>query len=210
LLITIISLITYFIYKTKNENLAIQLSEMTELILIFISFCISVFIYYTFKTVEFGQKLSFEIGYNETLVILGLAGIYLFSFFSLIAIFDKGVSTNVVALSLCIQLASIIEGTLQSVLIIDGIKMYTKTKEVKKSKPGRSLITLLILINVSLWLSETFSVKKYEMNMVQLEYYDIVFWSIVSSIASPLAIFYRFHASVCLSDIWKMLYEYEE
>ena len=189
--------------------MAIQLSEMTELILILLSFVITIAVYYKFKTIDFGQKLSFDIGYNETLVILGLAGIYLFSFFSLIAIFDKGVNNTVTALSLCIQLTSIVEGTLQSVLIIDGLKMYTKTKEVMKTKPARSLITLLILINVSLWLSETFSVKKYEMNMIQLDYYDIVFWSIVSSISSPLAIFYRFHASVCLSDIWKTLYEYE-
>jgi hypothetical protein len=85
--------------------------------------------------------------------------------------------------------------------------MHTKDKEIKQSKPGRSLITVLILVNVSLWLSETFSVKKYDMNTIQLEYYDIIFWSIVSSITSPLGIFFRFHASVCLSDIWKDLYE---
>jgi hypothetical protein len=206
---TIISLITYFIYKAKSPELAVKLSEMTELLLVALSFVISISIYYKFKTVDFGQKLSFQMGYNETLLLLGLSGIYLFSFFSLIALFDKGLNTTIEMLSLSIQVTSVIEASLQSVLIIDGLKMYTKTKQVKKAKPGRSLIALLILINVSLWLSDTFSVKKYEMNRIQLDYYDIVFWSIVSSISSPLAIFFRFHASVCLSEIWKTLYEYE-
>jgi hypothetical protein len=210
LLMTIISLITYFIYKSKNQDMAVKLSELTELLLVVLSFFISISIYYKFKTVDFGHKLSFEMGYNEMLAILGLAGIYLFSFFSLIAIFDKGLGSVIEILSLSIQVMSIIEASIQSVLIIDGLKMYTKTRQVKKAKPGRSLITLLILINVSLWLSDTFSVKKYEMNRIQLNYYDIVFWSIVSSISSPLAIFFRFHASVCLSDIWKTLYEYDE
>ena len=148
-------------------------------------------------------------GYNEALIILGLTGIYLFGFYSIVAIFDKGFDTNVEFWLFNIQVVSIIESTFQSVLIIDGLKMYTKTKDVKKNKPGRSLIAVLILIDVSLWLSETFSIKKYEMNTIQLEYYNIVFWSVASSISSPLAIFFRFHASVCLSDIWKTLYEYD-
>jgi hypothetical protein len=209
LLLTIISLITYFIYKDANQIVAVQISEVTELLLVTLSFIISIVIYIKLRHVNFNQKLTFETDYNETLVVVGLAGIFLFGFYSIIAILENGLHTSVEILSFSIQLMSIIEATFQSILIIDGLKMYTKSKLVKKYKPARSLITLLILIDVSLWLSETFSVKKYDMNTIQLDYYDIVFWSIVSSISSPLAIFFRFHASVCLSDMWKTLYEGE-
>ncbi len=129
----------------------------------------------------------------------------MFDVYSIVAILGSGVSSR--KLSLCIQIMSLVEATFQSYLIVNALKMYTKDLAVKRNKPGRSLLALLLLVDVSLWLLETFSVKKYDMNQTQLDYYDIVFWSIVSSISSPLAIFFRFHASVCLSDIWKTLYD---
>ena len=145
--------------------------------------------------------------FGETFSAVFLYIVNLFGFYTILAVLNNGVESKVEYLLLAIQIITILESTMQSILIIDCLKMYTKDKELKKTKPGRSLLTVLILIDVSLWLSETFSVKKYDMNTVQLEYYDIIFWSIASSIASPLGIFFRFHASVCLSDIWKDLYE---
>ena len=207
LLFTIISLIIYFIYKSDNVSIAIKISEVTELILVCFSFVTVVLIMIKFKMSKFNYKLQFDVGYNETLTILGLAGIYIFGFYSIIALFENGIENYIEMFSVMIQISSIVEATLQTVLIIEGLKMYTTDRSVKKNKPGRSLLTLLILLDVSLWLSETFSVKKYDMNTIQLDYYDIVFWSIVNSVSSPLAIFFRFHASVCLSDMWKTLYE---
>jgi hypothetical protein len=208
LLLTIISLITYFIYKETNEAVAVTISELTELLLIAISLLTTAAICITLLRVKhFSQKVSFDMDYNETLVVVGLGGIYMYGFYSIIAILNAGLVSTVAVLSFSIQLAGIVEATFQSFLIVNTLKMFTRDKQTRKKKPARSLITMLILIDVSLWLSETFSVKKYDMNRVQLDYYDIVFWSIVSSIASPLAIFFRFHASVCLSDVWKTLYQ---
>jgi hypothetical protein len=207
LLLTIISLITYFIYKSHNPIAAMIISELTELILISFSFVITSLICFKLYRVDFSQKKTLEMDYNETLVVVGLGGIYMYGFYSIVAIVQTGLGSTVNSLSFSIQIAGIVEATFQSFLIVNALQMYTKSKAIRKSKPARSLITLLILVDVSLWLSETFSVKKYDMNRVQLDYYDTVFWSIVSSIASPLAIFFRFHASVCLSDIWKNLYQ---
>lgn len=206
LLLTIISLIVYFIYKHEHEYLAVQISEITELVLI--SFSTAVVIAAFLKLKRFGYNNEhININYNHTLVIIALAGIYLFSFFSLVAIVAKGIYSLSEALTLIIHILCLIEGTLQAAFILDSLRRCAKDLKSKKEKPARSLIALLIMIDLSLWLSETFSVKKYEMNTTQLDYYDIVFWSIASSIASPLAIFYRFHSSVCLSDIWKTLYQ---
>jgi hypothetical protein len=99
---------------------------------------------------KFSYKLT-EFHYNEVLLMVGIAGIYLFGFYTIIAILHNGVESPVEALFLSIQFVSIFESTVQSILIIDCVKMYTKDKNVKKSKPARSLITLLILIDVSLW-----------------------------------------------------------
>ena len=207
LLLTLISLISYFIYKNISDDVAKVISKMSEICLICFSMIVAAITYIKLKYYKFQQKYADDMNYNEILIIVGLAGIYLFSGYSIIAITNSGVGNFIEALSLSIQVMSVIESTFQSILIINCLKMYTKNIQNKKNKPARSSIILLILIDVSLWLMETFSIKKYDMNQTQLDYYDIVFWSIVSSISSPFAIFFRFHASVCLCDIWKTLYE---
>ena len=73
------------------------------------------------------------------------------TFFTIIAIIDNGLNSYKEKISLTIQLVSIVESTLQSILIINALKMFSKDKQTKKSKPARSLITLLILIK-SKWL----------------------------------------------------------
>ncbi len=76
LLLTIISLITYFIYKDTNMATAIRISELTQAILLFVSFIIAISIFITFKRVKFSYKLVYKIDYNETLCLVGLGGIY--------------------------------------------------------------------------------------------------------------------------------------
>ena len=183
------------------------ISDSTELMLITVSFLIVTTLYIKLKRSNFSYIDNSKTDYNEVLLIIGLGAIHLYGFYTIVAIAKNGIESKIEYLLLAIQVMSIFESTFQSILIIDCLKMFTKDKEIKKRKPGRSLLTLLMLIDVSLWLSETFSAKKYDMNPIQLEYYDIIFWSIISSIASPLGIFFRFHSSVCLSDIWKDLYE---
>jgi hypothetical protein len=206
LLITIIALIVYFIYKHENEYLAAQICEITELILIVISGVVVIIAFLKLKRFGYLNE-KMVTNYNQTLLMIALIGIYLFSFFSIVAICAKGIHSYTDTLSLVIHILSLLEGTVQCAFILDGLRRCAEDLKTKKEKPARSLITLLIMTNLCLWLTETFSVKKYDMNTIQLEYYNIIFWSIATSIATPLAIFFRFHSSVCLSDIWKTLYQ---
>ena len=79
-------------------------------------------------------------------------------------------------------------------------------------KPARELITALLLVNVSMWLFDTLSAKRFDSKEFLINYFGILKWSIINAFSSPIAIFYRFHSSVCLSDIWYGLYygEHEE
>jgi len=53
---------------------------------------------------------------------------------------------------------------------------------------------------------DSLSAKKVRLNPLQNEYYNAGTWSIVQAFTSPLSIFYRFHSSVCLADIWQEVY----
>ena len=72
--------------------------------------------------------------------------------------------------------------------------------------PAREVITLLIMLDLSLWFEETTTTTKHEANPFQLAFYHVIPWSIIAAIATPLQIFFRFHASVCLSHVWENMY----
>ena len=202
-----LSLITYFIYKDNNMIMAIYVSELTELMLITLSFIVVIIFFCSMKRHHFEYKNNHKMDYNEALLVVGLGAIHLFGFYTIMAVLNNGFVSNIEYILVIIQIMTLVESSVQSILIINCLKMFSKDLELKRAKPGRSLVTILILIDLSLWLFQTFSAKKYDMNIVQIGYYDIIFWSIISSINTPLIIFFRFHASCCLSEIWKDLYE---
>jgi len=206
LLLTIISIILYFIYMEKEAKIAIIISEITQVSLLVPSLFVIIAIFITLKKSGYKYRNQQKMCYNSLLTIVGLAGVYLYGLYSIIALITLKEKTYVNIISLFIQIFSIIESTLQSGLIINGLKMHSEDILNLKNKPGRSLITLLILLNLCMWLSENMRFKNYDMNIIQMDYYGIVFWSTVNRILSPLSIFFRFHASICLSDIWKILY----
>ncbi len=61
-------------------------------------------------------------------------------------------------------------------------------------------------MNVTLWFFDTFSAKRFDTKPFLTDHFGEIKWSIINAFSSPLAIFYRFHSSVCLSDIWYGLY----
>jgi hypothetical protein len=54
---------------------------------------------------------------------------------------------------------------------------------------------------------DSLSAKKVKLNPLQSEYYDPGTWAIIQAFTSPLSLFYRFHSSVCLADIWREVYD---
>ncbi|VVC94848.1 unnamed protein product, partial [Leptidea sinapis] len=58
-----------------------------------------------------------------------------------------------------------------------------------------------------MWIMYTFSFKSPESLDERYKYYGKVLWSILGHIALPLIMFYRFHSSVCFSDIWDAAYK---
>ncbi|KAH6936397.1 hypothetical protein HPB50_016457 [Hyalomma asiaticum] len=69
------------------------------------------------------------------------------------------------------------------------------------------MVTFLIICNVTIWVTNTFNMEKYHLNQhVRLCFGDDA-WVMVKHATFPLMLFYRFHASVCLADIWKSAYE---
>lgn len=100
----------------------------------------------------------------------------------------------------------IIQSSIQTLLILECLRRYASNNSSYARKPGREMITILLIINICLWIIDTLSGKRYTVKEYLIDYYGTLKWSIISAFSAPIAIFYRFHSSVCLSDIWFGLY----
>ena len=64
-----------------------------------------------------------------------------------------------------------------------------------------------MVCNVAMWITETFEIKSHDKRDDRYDVYGNVLWTMLSHMTVPLTMFYRFHSSVCLADIWKSAYE---
>ena len=99
-----------------------------------------------------------------------------------------------------------IQATCQVLFIIDGLRRRSVTSEQLNNKPGRSLVTFLLICNLAMWLINTFLMKELTQSKMLRSFYGDLPWVIMVHTTLPLAIFFRFHSSICLSDIWLIAY----
>jgi hypothetical protein len=71
--------------------------------------------------------------------------------------------------------------------------------------PGRGSLTFLIIGNVTVWIVRTALVKELS-SSTQIEYYGTLTWLLLLNLNLPLLLFFRFHSSVCLADVWHTAY----
>ena len=97
----------------------------------------------------------------------------------------------------------------QSVFIIDAFdRCLTPQLKLRNKKPAREVVTLLLITNLTAWIVYTFQFKAVETLFFTSEtnYYGSTTAFVLSHATLPLMLFYKFHASVCLAEIWKNSY----
>uniref|UniRef100_A0A182KED2 Otopetrin n=1 Tax=Anopheles christyi TaxID=43041 RepID=A0A182KED2_9DIPT len=139
---------------------------------------------------------------DDVLLFIAIPAFFSESLFSMIPAFENSSILN--GFIVFTQLAQIL---LQTPWIIDALRRCSNTEELQRKKPGKELVTFMTIANVSLWVYYTFSVKTGDFGDERYEYYGDVLWSILNHLSLPLIMFYRFHSSVCLVDIWRHSYE---
>ena len=94
----------------------------------------------------------------------------------------------------------------QTPMIIDGLRRCSDSRENQSTKPGRNTLTFLIIANIAMWLWDTLELKTKGYAKLRKEYYGEDFYTVISHMTMPLVIFYRFHSSVAMVDIWSSAY----
>lgn len=158
-------------------------------------------IYYYFAETNTGHGM----GLDNTLLVMSQAGMYVYCIFSIIG-FNYVEETDVPA-GVVIEILALTETTAQTILVLDGSSRRCKTKADKKRKPGRQLITFLIVANAAMWMINTMQKGHAQYNPEHLKFFGVWPWTLITHISMPLAIFYRFHSTICLFEIWKASYK---
>ncbi|KAL0273350.1 UNVERIFIED_CONTAM: hypothetical protein PYX00_006039 [Menopon gallinae] len=111
------------------------------------------------------------------------------------------------AMLLFLSVAQILQATMQSSLISEGIRRTSLTRNQILTKPARQIITFLLFSNAVLWAFDTFVVHSWMSQELQLRFYGVLVWGVISRIGLPLLVFFRFHSCVLLLEIWKRSYQ---
>ncbi|CAD6187445.1 unnamed protein product [Caenorhabditis auriculariae] len=97
----------------------------------------------------------------------------------------------------------IVQVIVQAAFILITSRLRCLSPYAAKYKPGKEIITFLLVSNASLFGFHSFEAMKSSFGFSSKAAYS--YNSIIHAV-SPLLVFYRFHSSACLAEIWKHTY----
>ncbi|XP_048481093.1 proton channel OtopLc isoform X1 [Plutella xylostella] len=203
---TIISLIMFFVLASNPEtvNDAIFQVNICELILYSLSLAAAAVALKQMRALPYKRKNGAVLCLDTSLLILAQSGMFVYCMFSLIGCHHTVNSRHSSGLTgFFSEFMSLIQTIVQSLFIIDGWWRRSVTSEQRRSKPGRQLVTFMLVANMAMWAINTLEKNRAEFRPAHLAFYGPWAWTIITHVSMPLAIFYRFHSTICLFEIWK-------
>ncbi|XP_074651597.1 proton channel OtopLc-like [Tubulanus polymorphus] len=210
ILVTLVCVALFFVFDRSeytNKTISSLIFVCSEIFLNTISFFASIIGIFMIRNLDFTGKD--EDTFDDKLLMIAQVGYYMLTTFVALASADALAKSKHIPLSplyLVMSLMGFLQTTAQSFFIFDGFSRCAANDDHVNRKPGRSVITFLLVVNLAMWATSTFEVKKAEVAELHVSFYTYLPWSIIMHLCLPLVIFYRFHSSVCLSDIWHQAY----
>ncbi|XP_073967436.1 proton channel OtopLc-like [Choristoneura fumiferana] len=156
------------------------------------------------RVLPYKRKSQAVLQLDTSLLILAQSGMFVYCMFSLIGCHHTLSSDTSAGLTgFFSEFLSLNQTILQSLFIIDAWWRRSSTSEQRRDKPGRQLVTFLLVANMAMWAINTLEKNRAEFRPAHLEFYGPWAWTIITHVSMPLAIFYRFHSTICLFEIWK-------
>ncbi|XP_041358945.1 proton channel OtopLc-like isoform X2 [Gigantopelta aegis] len=202
-LVAVIITVVVFFVLGRSENgheAAVMLEHLSEIVIYVITSVTVIIAFYKMHGLRFLPGIGMDL--EQNLIVVALAGIYIFSILSIIAgSFLSGKIQSV--LIIVSSVLRMFQATVQTIFMLNSLRRCAHLRQQEKQKPGREFVTFLLMVNIAMWIINTFEVQQAEANPIQIDFYGVLSWNIFTHLSSPLAIFYRFHSTVCLSNIWK-------
>ncbi|XP_071563799.1 proton channel OtopLc isoform X2 [Temnothorax nylanderi] len=205
LVLTIISLILFFVLISRPELVGLAVTEVNicELTLYGMSTLATLIGMFQMRNLRYDGSRNLEL--DNILLVAAQTGMFIYSTFTIIG--GHFTLQKHTVLVLVTALASVVQTTCQTIFILDASRRTVATAEQIRRKPGREIVTFLLVTNLAMWAINTLEKSRAESHPVQLHFYGLWAWTIITHVSMPLAIFYRFHSTVCLCEVWKRAYK---
>ncbi|XP_055913391.1 proton channel OtopLc isoform X2 [Eupeodes corollae] len=212
IVMTIISIIMYFVLYTQPGYELIATKEVTlwETCIYAISavaIITGIFLMRDLKYVASdGHHHSMKL--DLTLLIVAQTGVYLYGMFSMMgSYFSKWDTVPDRVEGIVAEICNLFQTSLQTMFIIHTVHRRCKGSKQQRQKPGREVITYLLVANMAIWFINTLIKGRAMFRQTHLDFFGVWGWTIITHVSMPLAIFYRFHSTICLFEVWKTTYK---
>ena len=214
---TLVAIILFFNDLSNDNHESAQMAYLiTDLCLEASLITACVMALYSMDKLELRSQ---GLGVDDVLLLIAMAGSLLFEISILISTafylhygstsHDAGDGGSyeeyLVVLSLTSSVFAIVQVLLQTVLVVSGLRRFSGSAQMSQHMPGREALSFLVVTNVTMWIIGTAQVKNVELG-VQEEFYGTLAWLFLLNLNLPLYLFFRFHSSVCLAEIWNTAY----
>ncbi|XP_013410002.1 uncharacterized protein LOC106173411 isoform X2 [Lingula anatina] len=189
--------------KTENDQIAAALFFTIQLVL-YLSSSIAI-------GIGFFQTRDFVIGKERVdyFLIAGTASMYTFNIFAVISCIhwvSHHDSDLITCFSLVSSFAEMIETSIQTFFIQMLLtKRAWKLNHVIR-KPGREVITFLLITNLGMWLTDSFAFEKRTMIPAYVGIFGFPAWTTITNAFVPWMNFYRFYSFTVLAVVWKNIF----
>ncbi|KAK9870953.1 hypothetical protein WA026_009915 [Henosepilachna vigintioctopunctata] len=214
LIVTLMSLILYgeLEMHPQYRNAGFFLVSFWEFLLFSVGTVAAILCIVSLKDVGYYKK-SRDLELEHLLLLLSQSGNFIYGLFQIMGAihmtFREGLGSYKIMRILTSVLA-VIQSCTQTTLVLVAWRRRCITKSHISKKPGKQLVTFLLIINFANWIICRFNHNKSTSHPVQMDFYGNLAWNIITHISMPLVLTYRFQSTVCFYEIWTHVYKTAE
>jgi len=203
----LVSLILFFVFVAREEDflqgVALQLSAGSQLGLHAVAALATVIAGCQVRKLWYSEG-SASINLDRLLLFTTQLGVCSQAGLVALASLLSDLEPELHLLQLLAALAMLVQPLLQTAFLLDASCRTTGTSAQARAKPGRQAVTFLLVCNLAMWVTSLIETARHEASPIQAGVLSSsLAWPLLSHLALPLAMLYRFHSSVCLYEIWK-------
>ncbi|XP_058063538.1 proton channel OtopLc [Anopheles bellator] len=212
--LTIICLIMYFVLYDEPgyEYFAIQEVTIAETLMYTVTAVAVLVAMLRMRDLKYQRKKndlhSGSVSLDCTLLVLAQTGVYVYGMFSIVgSYFSMKQDVPGSREGLIAELFSLVQTSIQTLFILNAVWRKCRGAQQHRTKPGRQIVTFLLVANMAMWFINTLIKGRASFRPSHLDFFGTWAWTVITHVSMPLAIFYRFHSTICLFEIWKSTYK---
>lgn len=212
--LTIICLIMYFVLHNEPgyEYFALQEVTIAETLLYSVTAAGVIAAMIKMRDLKYCKKQNDphagSVSLDCTLLVLAQTGVYVYGMFSIIGSYFS-IHQGVVGAreGLIAEVFSLVQTSMQTLFILNAVWRKCRGSQQNRTKPGRQIVTFLLVANMAMWFINTLIKGRASFRPSHLNFFGTWAWTVITHVSMPLAIFYRFHSTICLFEVWKSTYK---